>query len=206
MLPMWGQRDNSGDLPMMPRLGYPRFNTPQPQPSPQLGTPPPAPQVAPPPMQQPPQPQNFGAQAVRATGGPQMPWAQNLAVNAGGMFQRPPGLGLSFNPFSLNPFANIGAPIGGGNAPTWGMPQTMLGQAMNMSPMFAPWQTRTMDAPNSMGGGYRPAPSLPWGSPTMMGSPINNTMQWGGLFGAPGGPLPGGPTSGPNIGGLGLRM
>lgn len=88
---------------------------------------------------QPPQPpqQKLGAQGILATGsGPGgAAYGQNLANYSGGQFMRPQG-GLQFNPFQIGQ-TQFGAPTGGGNAPSYGIPQTLLGQAQGGQP-FAP--------------------------------------------------------------------
>ena len=81
--------------------------------------------------------QSLGAQGILATGnGPGgAAYGQNLASYAGGQFMRPQG-GLQFNPFNISQ-TQFGSPVGGGNAPSIGMPNTLLGQAQGGQP-FAP--------------------------------------------------------------------
>lgn len=82
----------------------------------------------------------LGPGAVRATGtGPfDQAYRQDLATYAGGLFAGPGG-NLSFNPTSTQPFG--GAAVGGGNAPIFGMPNTMLGNALGGNPFsFTPPQ------------------------------------------------------------------
>lgn len=79
-----------------------------------------------------------GPESVRATGtGPgDASWRQNLATFSGGQFQRPGGF-LGFDPTSAQPFG--GAPTGGGTAPVFGMPSTLLSMALGGQPFsFAP--------------------------------------------------------------------
>lgn len=81
-----------------------------------------------------------GPESVRATGtGPFDPaYRQDLATYAGGLFGRPGG-NLSFNPTSNQPFG--GAQVGGGNAPIFGMPNTLLQNAFGGNPFsFTPPQ------------------------------------------------------------------
>lgn len=80
----------------------------------------------------------LGPGSVRATGaGPFDPaYRQDLATYAGGLFARPGG-NLSLNPTSTQPFG--GAAVGGGNAPIFGMPNTMLQNALGGNPFsFTP--------------------------------------------------------------------
>lgn len=71
----------------------------------------------------------IGSESVRATGtGPyDNAYRQNLATYAGGLFQRPGG-NLSFNP--TDPKSFPGNPVGGGNAPVQGTPNSLIGQAL----------------------------------------------------------------------------
>jgi hypothetical protein len=77
-------------------------------------------------------PSILGAQAVRPTGSPQkfdQAYLQNLATSLGGLFSRPQG-NLGFNPLgTLSDIPN--QPMGFGNAPTPGLPSTMLQDALN---------------------------------------------------------------------------
>lgn len=93
----------------------------------------------------------LGSEAIRATGqGPfDQSFRQNLATYAGGQFQRPGGQ-LSFNPTSP---INFGSPVGGGNAPVLGMPQTLTGQALGGSPFsWAPPVATTGTQGRQLGG------------------------------------------------------
>lgn len=81
----------------------------------------------------------LGASPVRATGsGPFDPsYRQNLSTYAMGQFA-PPQQGWNINP--TNP-GNVGMATGGGNAPVYGMPQSLLGQAQGGQPFsWAPPQ------------------------------------------------------------------
>lgn len=81
----------------------------------------------------------LGASPVRATGsGPFDPsYRQNLSTYAMGQFA-PPQQGWNINP--TNP-GNVGMTTGGGNAPVYGMPQSLLGQAQGGQPFtWAPPQ------------------------------------------------------------------
>jgi hypothetical protein len=93
---------------------------------------------------QPPSP-IVGSEAVRASGsGPyDNAYRQNLATYAGGQFQRPNGL-LSFNPTDPNSFP--GNPVGGGNAPTTGTPNSLTGLAIGGQP-FSYSQPAAQTAP-----------------------------------------------------------
>jgi hypothetical protein len=95
------------------------------------------------PPQQPIGPSNLlGAESVRATGaGPfDSAYRQDLATFAGGLFNRPGG-NLSFNPTSPEGF---GQPVGGGNAPLTGMPNTLLQNALGGNPFnYTPPQPAT---------------------------------------------------------------
>lgn len=72
-------------------------------------------------------------EAVRATGtGPYDPaYRQNLATYAGGQFSRPGG-SMNFNPTDLSSFP--GNPVGGGNAPLPGLPDSLVSQALGGNP------------------------------------------------------------------------
>jgi hypothetical protein len=85
----------------------------------------------------------MGPQTVQSTGaGPfDAAYRQNLAVQAGGQWARPGG-SLSFNP--TGPL-NFGAQSGGGNAPTFGLPPTLL-SIMGPTPS-APAQPKASPAP-----------------------------------------------------------
>lgn len=79
-----------------------------------------------------------GPESIRATGaGPfDSAYRQDLATFAGGLFGRPGG-NLSFNPTGNQPFG--GAAVGGGNAPIFGMPNTLLQNALGGNPFsFTP--------------------------------------------------------------------
>lgn len=83
-------------------------------------------------------PNVVGPESVRATGtGPfDQAYRQDLATYAGGLFARPGG-NLSFNPTSNQPFG--GAAVGGGSAPVFGMPNTLLQNALGGNPFsFTP--------------------------------------------------------------------
>lgn len=75
----------------------------------------------------------LNAQAVRSTGsGPyDAAYRQNLATYAGGQFSRPGGI-MSFNPTDLSTFP--GNPVGGGNAPLPGLPDSLISQALGGNP------------------------------------------------------------------------
>lgn len=142
--PKGGQVARSPYQTINPRTGV--FDPPgqvgQPQP-PSPSVPPPAPPMMPPqppaggtpPPQPQMQPQTIGNAAVRA-GQQTTPrqfdqsYAQNLSTFAGGQLQPPSNGQLSFNPFSNNAFQGTGLPSGGGNAPLYGQPQSLLQTAM----------------------------------------------------------------------------
>jgi hypothetical protein len=82
----------------------------------------------------------IGAESVRATGtgsGFDPAYAENLAVFGAGGFNRSGGT-LNVDPFATNPFEGFGAPVGGGNAPVYGGPQTLLESAMAASAATPP--------------------------------------------------------------------
>jgi len=102
----------------------------------------------------------LGASPVRATGqGPFDPtYRQNLSTYAMGQFA-PPQQGWQINP--TNP-GNVGQPTGGGNAPVFGQPNTLLGNALggqNFS--WAPPQAAAQQ-PSS------PYQNLPYGPPSWL--------------------------------------
>lgn len=103
------------------------------------------------PSPQQPQQKTLGPESVRATGtGPfDQAYRQDLATYAGGLFGRPGG-NLSFNPTSNQPFG--GAQVGGGNAPLFGMPNTMLGNALGGNPFSFTPQQPTKGANNTQPG------------------------------------------------------
>ena len=85
------------------------------------------------PMQPPNQPGSSNSESVRATGtGPfDAAYRQNLATYGGGSFTRPGG-NFSFNPTDPNSFP--GNPVGGGNAPLPGLPDSLISTAMGGNP------------------------------------------------------------------------
>ncbi len=87
----------------------------------------------------------LAAESVRSIGtGPFDPsYRQNLATYAGGQYGRPSGA-MAFNPTSPG---NIGQTIGGGNAPTFGMMQTLLSQALGGLPFS--WTSPAPSAPST---------------------------------------------------------
>lgn len=89
-------------------------------------------------------PGTLGPEAIRAWGkGPFDPsYRQNLASFTMGQFQRPTA-GFQFNPTAT---FNFGMPTGGGNAPVFGQPMTLLGAAQGGNPFFY-----TPPAPDSGG-------------------------------------------------------
>lgn len=105
-------------------------------------------------------PEVFGPQTVRATGGGPFDAAyrQNLTTQAGGEWARPGG-NLSFNP--TGPL-NFGTPQGGGNAPNFGLPPTLLS-------IMGP-QPGTANPPPTFAAGTPPAPR-----PALT---LDQYMQW----------------------------
>jgi hypothetical protein len=84
-------------------------------------------------------PPDFGAESVRAsnTAGFDPAYAQNLAVFGAGNFVRPGG-SLNVDPFAASPFEGYGTPVGGGNSPLFGGPQTLLEDAMSKTTAAPP--------------------------------------------------------------------
>lgn len=93
-----------------------------------------------------------GPESVRASGsGPgDATWRQNLATFSGGQFQRPGGF-LSFDPTSAQPFG--GAPTGGGTAPLFGLPSTLLSMALGGQPFSFSPSASSSQQPQSTGSG-----------------------------------------------------
>lgn len=94
----------------------------------------------------------LGPESIRATGtGPfDAAYRQNLATYAGGQFSRPGG-NMMFNPTDPSTFP--GMPVGGGNAPVTGMPQSLMdmalgGQGFSWSP---PQPAATSQKPGKFG-------------------------------------------------------
>lgn len=96
------------------------------------------------------------AQAVRPNNGtPNMPgvgqfdpsYLQNLATYIGGLFQRPASGAESFNPLgNLSDMYGVQS-VGAGNAPTQGLPPTMLQNAINANLAQQPSQAPAPAAP-----------------------------------------------------------
>jgi hypothetical protein len=124
-----------------------------------------------------PQPSQYGAQSVRATGGGagDAAWRQNLATFSGGQFERPGG-SLSFNPLSTNPFS--GAPTGGGNSPVQGSPSTLLQYALGMNPL-----TMMPSSPTATPSAGPAQTSTPSGQSTQNSIPewLDQFMSMGGM-------------------------
>lgn len=99
-----------------------------------------SPQPTPTPTPAPQQPQTIDAQAIRPSSGTpnqqgvgqfDPSYLQNLATYIGGLFSRPQNGALSFNPLgNLSDFPGAQG-VGAGNAPTLGLPPTMLQNAIN---------------------------------------------------------------------------
>ena len=93
----------------------------------------------------------LAAQAVRPTSFGQMDtsYGQNLASAIGNSFQRPQqNQALQFNPYGDLTDANVQYPkLGGGNAPSLGLPQSML----QWSQMFNPASTSPPNTVNAAG-------------------------------------------------------
>jgi hypothetical protein len=109
-------------------------------------------------------------------------YLQNLATSAGGNFMRPPGGVLNFNPLgNLNDIQS--SPLGGGNAPLFGLPQTLQQNAQNLAPQ--PASPSVGPAPQPPG----PAQAAPNnGTPgaNVPGAPSNSNL----IFGPGGQPMP----------------
>jgi hypothetical protein len=113
-------------------------------------------------------------------GGFDSSYLQNLATSSGGNFMRPQGGALNFNPLgNLNDIQSN--PLGGGNAPLFGLPQTLQ-------------QNAQANAPTPPSPSVTPPPPTPASLPAlgMPGTPVPNAPANSGLqFGPTGVPLAG---------------